>query len=483
MPFKRRYFLLFFILLMKCLHAQEMLGIANSNYAGMMGVELNPASIVGAPYRWEVHILSLDVFAMNNYLFLKKGSKAISSLRTGTSIPPDRVTYKNTTIDKSANVQAFAKAPGFIYSNEKFGIALHAATRVALGARGVPYHLANFMKEGFDFTQQQKINYSGGDAKIAGMNWHELGLTVGMSLINNKSNYLAAGLSLNYLQGLNSFYLLVDNINYNVQSDSLWEIYLAKVEYGHAMADPSAGTGGTALSKKGSGIGGSLGFQFYRNRNPLAYNPCTKEKLKKYDYKIGFSLIDIGRIKFTKAAEKYVFNNVSTNWFGIDTVKIKGVSQTDVTFNNQFFGNPQEGLVANKYSIGLPAAASLQFDYAFSPFWYLNFTAIQRIPFTDYTIRRANQLSLTLRYERKRFELAIPYSFYDYFKHRVGVCLRYRFFVIGTDMIGPYTGKFDAYGLDIYFGIKIQGFGKCKKSSVRTGKRNYQMDCFQELKR
>lgn len=458
--------------------AQELWGAANSNYAGTMGHELNPASIVACPFKWEIHVLSGDVFAMNNYLFLRKKSEAIRKSMRGEAIAADRIAVRTNTQDKSAYASAFLKLPAFMYSTPTWGLGFHVSTRVLLSARGVPYHLANFMKEGFDFKPQQKINYSGGKSKVGAMNFHEAGITGGIALNTSSENYLTAGISLNYLYGLNSFYLLVNNINYNVQSDSLWEIYVANVEYGHATVDK--GNTSNLFQKKGSGLGGSIGIQYYKNRDEAAYRSCPgAKKLKKYDYKIGFSIIDIGRIKFKTNASTFEFNDLGTNWFGIDTVKIKSIGNTDTTFSKQFFGTSNGSKSGSAYALWLPAAASLQVDYSVTPYFYVNLSLIQRIPINPYTLRRPNQYSLALRYERKRFEVSIPYSYYDYFRHRIGLCLRFGILTLGTDMIGPYTGLADAYGLDFYFGLKWQHFEKCKKKS--KVRRDYMGECFQEL--
>ena len=80
-----------------------------------------------------------------------------------------------------------------------------------------------------------------------------------------------------------------------------------------------------------------------------------------------------------------------------------------------------------------------------------------------HTLHRTNQLSLTARYERKRFELSIPYSFYNYVRQRIGLSIRYGVLTIGTDMLGPFTGLSDAYGLNFYFGVRWQQFEKCTK--------------------
>jgi hypothetical protein len=321
--------------------AQEMWGATNSNFGGTMGLDLNPSMVVGAPFRWELHALSMDVSALNNYLFLKKNSNAIPALINQENLPSDRITYVNKTSDKHANVQLFAKVPSFFISRPDWGLAYHVSTRFALSASGFPYHLANFMKEGFDFRAQQKINYEGGNAKLIALNWNEFGLTGGGVLKKSERDLITGGITINKLEGLNSVYLLVNDINYNVQADTLWQIYLAKVEYGHASGDINNSNSPGFLTSKGQGWGGSIGINYYKNKKE--FNPCDSKLYKLYDYRIGFSVIDIGKINFTTNASKFVFNNLSTDWYGIDTIRIKGIEKTDITFNNQFFGTPKIG--------------------------------------------------------------------------------------------------------------------------------------------
>ncbi|HNU48185.1 MAG TPA: hypothetical protein PKM40_05090, partial [Bacteroidia bacterium] len=50
-------------------YGQEMNGIAHSNFAGNMGIEMNPASIATMPYRFEFNILSGDIFFQNDYIY------------------------------------------------------------------------------------------------------------------------------------------------------------------------------------------------------------------------------------------------------------------------------------------------------------------------------------------------------------------------------------------------------------------------------
>ena len=68
------------LLVTSAVKAQELWGASNSNYAGTIGHELNPASIVACPFKWEVHLISADLFAHNNYLYLKKTARPLEKL-------------------------------------------------------------------------------------------------------------------------------------------------------------------------------------------------------------------------------------------------------------------------------------------------------------------------------------------------------------------------------------------------------------------
>ncbi|MBK7887020.1 MAG: hypothetical protein IPJ86_06885 [Bacteroidetes bacterium] len=76
--------------------AQEMWGAANSNYAGQMGMDLNPASIAGAPYQWEIHFLSMDAALLNNFMYLKADSKIIRKSIEGSNVEEGKLTDRYT---------------------------------------------------------------------------------------------------------------------------------------------------------------------------------------------------------------------------------------------------------------------------------------------------------------------------------------------------------------------------------------------------
>ena len=115
----------------------------------------------------------------------------------------------------------------------------------------------------------------------------------------------------------------------------------------------------------------------------------------------------------------------------------------------------------------LPVAMSGQFDYSVTPNVYVNASIIQRIYFSKYEIQRPNQVAVTPRYEKRNWEVAMPYSLYNYKYSRIGLAGRYKWIVLGTDKLGAFLGTNDLTGFDFYFGFKFSpGGGSSSGSGV-----------------
>jgi hypothetical protein len=462
--------------------AQEMWGASNSNYAGQMGLELNPASIVGAPYKWEIHVLSMDASLLNNYMYLSKNSKIIRKSFAGEAVEEDRITDRFTKSDKWAYSSAFLKYPGFIWVGKKYSFGFHASTRFELSAQKVPYHLAKFMKEGFDYDPLQQQNFEGGNTSMAILNWHEIGVTAGMVLTDDKTNYLTGAVTLNYNYGLNAYFVNLNDFKYNSQYDSLLIVDNINMQYGHSWPDGVENGVAQALQRKGKGYSTTVGFQYYKNRNESFYNPCSRQKGIPYDYKIGFSIMDIGYIKYNKNARTFKFDDLSTDWYGIDTVQLDGSATTDSVLGKQFYGVFLGARDKREFTLLTPGAVNLTFDKPLGNNFYANVAIIQRLPLGKMAVKRANQVALTARYETRRFEVALPISVYEYFKPRIGLSIRYGGFILGSDMLGPFFGFTDSYGADLFFGYSIRHFGKCDGRNKGRVKKVKIEDCFKSGK-
>lgn len=448
-------------------HAQEMWGAAHSNYAGQMGLDLNPASIVDAPYKWELHILSMDAALVNNYMYLQRNSKLIRKSFQGESVEKDKFTDKYTQKpNKYGYGSVFLKYPAFIWSDKKWGAAFHVSTRAEFSASHVPYHLAKYFKQGFDYDYQQGNYYHAKNTKAAAAAWHEFGITYGRELHNSKEHYWSAAVTLNYNYGLNGFFLILDDAHYIVPADTLLLVDDMTATYGHAFPSNGKGSSDSPLARRGSGFSTTIGVQYYKNRNDAFFDPCKRGRGDKpYDYRLGISLLDAGYIRFNKGARTYQFTANSTDWYGIDTTKFNGWVYTDSIMSSNFYGSRLGSRDGFSFPVYMPTALSVQFDYALSENIFVNATVIQRVPLSRYAIRRTNQIAITPRFESRRFEFSIPISYYEYFRPRVGMAFRYGILTMGTDMISPLLGFTDSYGADFYFGISFKNFGNCGRNN------------------
>lgn len=452
---KRIHLVLLLFFQLHIVYGQEMLGIINSNYSGNVGISLNPATAVAMPFTHEFNIIAMDLSVHNNYIYYPAGQR-FSNAKDYYTTTPDKQLYGN----------VFLFGPSYAVSNSSYGWAIHTAIRTNISVNHLNYHLAKFLWDGFDYLPQQDIAYNTDPYQLNILQWYELGFTYGKSLFETKTQMLTIGATVNLDLGANSTYVNSKKMDYIVPSSDTLLVYNLTAAYGHTITTDNPGLG-DYIGIKGLGGGINIGAQYYKNRDAKAYYRTIKNR-RKYKYKLGVSLIDIGMVHFFKDQRVNKFENNSTVWPGIDTVKFNGINNFDQTLNMQFTGSPDGALSNSKINMILPTAASIQFDYNIYNDFYANATWIQRLSFFDTQIKRANEISITARYETANFEVAIPYSFYEYYKSRVGLAFRYKGFFIGTDKFGPVIDAWDVDGLDFYFGIRITN-NKSAGSGGKTG--------------
>ena len=162
--------------------AQEMWGISNSNFAGNMGMGLNPATMVASPYSMEINILSADLFLQNNYIYVRKKSSFFAKTLKGESLPEGRITDFYTSPVKRGNLLVKFIGPSIIVNKGNFAFGFHSALRIGFSAKSFPVHFAKFMYDGFDFEPQHGINFKSGPFSATLLAWSEAGLSFGMTL-------------------------------------------------------------------------------------------------------------------------------------------------------------------------------------------------------------------------------------------------------------------------------------------------------------
>ena len=470
--FQRGTLVVVFVTIAIIAQAQEMWGIATSNFAGSSGIMLNPCAISTSKLYMDINILTADVFFENNYAYIHNEDyslfKYIGKSPQFPEYGPDSlpVDHYDGTNDKYIYSSQLVIGPSFMLAYGRHAFAFHTGARAITSAHGIPYAMANFGYYGLDYAPQHNVDYHNQNFGVSSLVMAEVGLTYSFSFRKISNQDWTAGFTIKRMFSPAGGYSYANDINYIVVNDSTINIKNLNAEMGYSLPadydtpldDPVNGFPVWDPPIKGGGFGFDVGFTF--QNKVLSYQKkrvsrmCSQRYIDYY-YKIGVSLLDIGFVNFNKNAQLQSFEDVSEYWIGIDTLNFYTFNQLRRTLSDVFYGDPEASNVADEFRIFLPAAFSIQGDYRISKKFYAAAVIIQPFPISRSYIRRPAQIVLVPRYESPKMEFALPLSLYDYKYPRIGASARYQIITLGTDDLLGLLGITDFTGLDFYFSLKI----------------------------
>ncbi len=444
--------LIFFFLLIFQLPAQgqEMWGISNSNFSGNMGIFLNPSTIVGAPYQYEINIIAADAFAENTFLYFPQKEKVDSKLLFGT-LPVGKIYFPRGSGLQSAFAHGMVIGPSYIRNKTSWAWGIHSAFRSEFSFTDVSADLALLLYNSFHYYPLIGNKISIQPLTSAYASWFELGGTYGRVFTENEKHLLKWAATGNVLLGMNGYYYDQRAMEFTAIDSSTVTVHRFDATYAQAM-------GNSFFGLRGLGLSTTLGATYISHPNRGAFDcNMSNDKLRKYKYRLGFSLLDLGIIHYFNQSEVLNVNTGTDRvWNGIDTIKFGSFRALDTTLITNIGGS----LSKKNFNIWLPLALSVQFDYQLRPNLFANASIVNRIHFTANEIARGNQFNTSVRYERRRYEGSLNFTLFEYKQPSLGLGLRYRFFVIGTDRLLQMLGLSDVKAFDFFFGFKFQF---CKK--------------------
>ncbi len=450
-------------------YSQDFLGYANSNYAGVSGIDLNPASIADSRYKFDMTLIGINVYADNNYLGLNQAGRDF--LKSGdTTTPFDKHKFLTEVRDGSSKSIFFSSQivlPSFMITlSPKHAIALNIRMRTMFNADGVDEYLAHQLFEGLKDSANFKRQFSGHDMSLQLMSWMEYGVTYARVLKDENHHFFKAGLRLKFIQGIWAAYAYMKDFSYNFESDTTLT-FTSNVNYGHSASfsgDKSMSHIMSLASANPASFGADLGviYEWRPNREQFRYDMDGKTGLdmrwkEKYKLKAGLSVVDIGSVRFSQTTvgdfnaniQKWDFSKSKadpskTPVENLDSIlkKNKGVS---IVEGNQPF------------SMNLPTTLSLQVDYNIWKDFYANFTTYYAFTFAS-SVSKAHDLttfSLTPRWDWKWFGVFVPLSYNSFGGPHMGLSLRLGPLIVGTTRLGPYFSSGDVYGADFHALLKI----------------------------
>ncbi len=452
----------------------------NSRYSGINGIQLNPAVTVSSPYYLDINILSAGIFEENNYVYFSKQDYRFLRFFEKNAVYPTHAPDFKTVYDLYSspdkngygNVRIMGPSASLTIGRHAFGF--FTAARSATSFRNVPYEMAKFFFEGLHYDPQEDINYVDNQKiSVSNLEWAETGFNYSCVVKNTGLDYWTAGATIKILLGYAGAYARSNHVDYEVLDSDTLQVNSVTGEAGYAL--PLNYRDNTFLNAplfRGKGVGFDLGVTYEKKKksgaNDERFSSLCAQTYAPYYYRIGFSLLDLGSIKFSRNAQKLNAENAGTFWPGISHNNFISISSFVSELSYRLYSDSSRLISGNTISIGLPAAASLQADWNYKGNWYLNGTFVYPLPLMKTQVVRPVLMAVSPRYETEDFDLGFVASLYDWNKIHFGLNARYRGFFIGSEKVSSFFHFTDFTGLDLYFGLKIRLIkGNCP--GVNTG--------------
>lgn len=463
--------------------SQNYLGVHSSNYAGVMGTDIQPASFVDGRFKVDINLASFNFNLYQNAgYFDTKDMPAwwVKSFRSDTAwIKPDstfadRYVIRNYDESSTKTVGAYQNTQidllNFAFHiNPKIAVGFAAKMRSITNIDNIDPKLAILAENGLDYSTLWNQTFNEKLATINHLTWQEYGIIYSQVLKDDGEHFMKIGGKLKGLLGTSSGYMYTDNFSYNLKNEDTSFNLSGDFSYGHSdnLEDLANGEN---LFKSASrfSVGADIGFVYEWRPNWKEYKydmdgetNLWRRDQEKYKFRVGASVLDIGRMKFVKGNNSRDFSVKSTNPFDLtvfdDAESIEGFNNIidSLTVNNPEW-TASEG-TGQSYYMNLPTAFSLQADYHIWKWFYVNATGIVSLQSNKkaHRVRVANQFSLTPSFDYAWFGLGVPVSFNKYSGFKAGLASRLGPITIGvTDFKTLFaTGKVN--GAEIYAGLRL----------------------------
>lgn len=490
-------FLIAIILLLQghLLSGQDMLGMVNSNYSGVYGVGLNPSNMVANRLYMDINLIGVQGFVENNYIYIQRDEfftlvrdrKAPLYYTSEDEARNFNIYRNNSTKHGFQNVTIQGPSAMVVDGRHAYGVS--TAFRSVASFSDLPPEIAIFIYEAIDYEFQHNIEYDHTDnIKINSMAWMEIGFSYAYNFHRHRYNYWSAGITVKPLFGLAGMYASVDDLRYEVHNDDSTSIYNASFEYGMAVPvnfDNNDFQNPTEI--RGMGLGFDLGLTYQRTEkghSTAVYSRICEQPFEEYNYRIGFSLLDLGYIRFDKNSIREIYTSTATEWHKpADTLDYSSTNDVLERISDYFLENAEVTESEKAYTQYLAPTISVQADFKLRRGLYMNFTGFYGLNLGNNFLYRPTLIAFTPRYETPRWEVSLPISLYEweFGRPRVGFFVRYGNVFVGFDRLNTLAGINNFDGIDFYAGIRLNLSKAFKMNFIKGncgGRNMYNIETF-----
>lgn len=471
--------------------AQNYLGVIHSNYAGIMGADLQPASIVDSRFMVDINLFSfnLDVWQNAKYFdasILPKRSW-LYSLRKDTKWQDTPNLYENHFHDIEDYNNPSAKPRGvfmnaqldilsfMFHINPKIAVGFSAKLRFTNNIDEISPRVMKLAEEGLDFSPLWSTQIDGSLLSQNSMAWAEYGINYAQVISDKGEHFFKVGGRLKFNQGIASTYIFAEDLDFDLLNKDTATTFRGNFNFGYSdnidqyFSNTSGGSSFNDIYKLTSklGLGVDLGFVYewrpdweeYKYDMDGETNIWRRDR-EKYKIRAGVSLLDFGGMRFTKADKSRNFN-VNTEQLDLTIFENAGGPAGLSNIIDSLIQNDPDWKASEdtsqSYYMNTPTAISFQFDYNIYKDFYINATAFLNVNSKSNAsnVRMMNQFSITPTYDYKWAGIGVPLSYSPYSGFRAGIGLRLGPITIGVPDLKTLFPGGKVRGTGIYAGLRV----------------------------
>lgn len=437
--------------------AQPLPGYNTGRYAGIAGIELQPASAAHDLYKLDILFLGAEAGFNNNYVSIKR--KAIFNREEWSN---NNVNFrKNYTRDnynnKVKHLFLWSKVylPSVLFMpTQRLGLAYNWGSRGAVQIRNADPHLAKLAYEELEYEELWGQRISNPNLNLHAVKWQEHSLSFGYKIKNEGAHRWKAGGSVKLIKGINALYMHARTLELTAHNGTDLEFYEADFAFAASQNfAPSDFFMQSAAGKLTMGLGAGIIYQY----NPPSlkieekWKSSVKQELDKYKLQAGISIVDVGTVLFDGEPTIGDFNTASTEW-NIDRAGFSSLQQFSDTLKHYFTMHPGNGEV----KIRLPAAVNFSIDYHLYNSFFVHLNHYQSIinGKNSNTLKAITTTTLTPRFENDAIGAFLPISVSEQGNIKAGMAFRVGPLVIGTSDVNNLLVKKYFRAADVFVLLK-----------------------------
>ena len=433
---------------------QSFAGLRESFYSGVIQTTANPAYMISSKRPWDANLFLVNFDLANNAIKMDTG--LMNSFNDYTRSDANNPLLSHN-INAKLNIDVLGPSL-FVKINNQHTVGVFSRVRALGNVRNFDAKLLqSIFADEKDLDLTQPYNLSLNNQEIAAHIFSEIGFSWAGELYFDGHNAIKAGASLKIIQGSGNVYAGFRNFEGATASltvDRSTKSTILNIQSQNGVVEVLNGGASLVIfdnlnasdlyfKSNASTVGFDIGatYEFKKDGCPHCHN-------NSHDLRVGFSIMDIGRLKYTPTKDSQRYRMPAS---GVASLTMDDLSEEKL---KSAFADSKA--TTEKIKVSLPTTLNLSVDYRIAQPFFVNLST--RFNLTNksnaYTAAYANEVSLTPRVESEFLGAYLPISYNQISKTNIGLALRLGPFVVGSNTIlGNLTKSSKEF--NFFFGVRF----------------------------